>query len=59
MENTLPEKYIQDRALEYLQYRYYKECSINGKIFCKDQATTKKGKVADGIIYFLKKWKTN
>lgn len=52
--NTLSEKYIQEKAINYLK-RYYKGSSANGKVFAQAEVRTTQKKRADGLIAW-RKW---
>lgn len=52
--NTLSEKYIQEKAIQYLK-RYYKASSANGKVFAQAEVRTLEKKRADGLIAW-RKW---
>lgn len=47
--NTLSEKYIQEKAIQYLK-RYYQGSSANGKVFAQAEVRTLEKKRADGLI---------
>lgn len=51
MSKPLPEKYIQQRAVEFLA-AYYQNCSHNKKIEHVFEAHTKQNKRADGLIFW-------
>lgn len=51
MSTTLPEKHIQQRAVEFLA-EYYRKCSHNKKVKFVFEAHTKQNKRADGLIFW-------
>lgn len=51
MSKSLPEQYIQQRAVEFLA-NYYRKCSHNKKVKYVFEAYTKKSKRADGLIFW-------
>lgn len=51
MSTTLPEKHIQQRAVEFLA-EYYRKCSHNKKVEFVFEAYTKQNKRADGLIFW-------
>lgn len=51
MSTTLPEKHIQQRAVEFLA-EYYQKCSHNKKVEFIFEAHTNQNKRADGLIFW-------